>query len=301
MELRHQHQVSGSRGWTGFLAALLLAGIAPVDGGVAGWLNLGRGLVGESKDRYHPDWIEIEGFGIDGARSTATPGSFELLKRTDRSSPGMFLACAQGSTFPTVVLDLDLGTALVDSPVRIELEDVIITSHGTEAQAGRPFERFNLAFGRIVYTYRQGSRAVVSATYDQGTGSGSTRITSGPDSDGDGMLDAWEVQYGLAVGVDDSAADPDGDGMTHLEESRLGTNPKSGASFFRAVLQPAAGQPTLWELRWNSVAGQTYEVEWSPDLKTPFRFAYRITPTGTTGSCTIPKAGVAGFYRVRLP
>jgi Bacterial Ig domain/Bacterial TSP3 repeat len=46
------------------------------------------------------------------------------------------------------------------------------------------------------------------------------------DSDHDGMEDAWERLNGLTVGVDDSAEDPDGDGLTNLEEFDADTNPQ---------------------------------------------------------------------------
>ncbi len=49
-----------------------------------------------------------------------------------------------------------------------------------------------------------------------------------PDSDGDGMTDGWEVQYGLNPLVfEDSNADEDGDSLTNVEEFILGTNPLS--------------------------------------------------------------------------
>lgn len=50
--------------------------------------------------------------------------------------------------------------------------------------------------------------------------------TSGlSDSDGDGMDDEWELKYYLIIGIDDGDLDPDGDGLTNLEEFQLGTNP----------------------------------------------------------------------------
>ncbi len=46
------------------------------------------------------------------------------------------------------------------------------------------------------------------------------------DSDGDGMPDAWETANGLDPLVDDAAGDPDGDGLTNLEEYQNGTDPQ---------------------------------------------------------------------------
>jgi len=47
-----------------------------------------------------------------------------------------------------------------------------------------------------------------------------------PDTDGDGLLDGFEVTFGFdPIGIDESAGDPDGDGLTNLEEQEAGTSP----------------------------------------------------------------------------
>lgn len=47
------------------------------------------------------------------------------------------------------------------------------------------------------------------------------------DSDGDGMLDAWEIAHGLIVGLNDAGLDPDSDGLTNLQEYLRSTDPQS--------------------------------------------------------------------------
>jgi hypothetical protein len=45
------------------------------------------------------------------------------------------------------------------------------------------------------------------------------------DDDNDGMLDAWEIQYGFDPLVDDASLDHDGDGLSNLDEYLAGSNP----------------------------------------------------------------------------
>ena len=49
------------------------------------------------------------------------------------------------------------------------------------------------------------------------------------DTDGDGMANDWETANGLNPLVDDSVADPDGDGYTNFQEYEARTNPRSSA------------------------------------------------------------------------
>ena len=63
--------------------------------------------------------------------------------------------------------------------------------------------------------------ASFSITVDTGGFNGGFAL----DSDSDGMPDWWEVQYGLSTNVNDSAGNPDGDGLTNIEEYNSGTLP----------------------------------------------------------------------------
>jgi hypothetical protein len=59
----------------------------------------------------------------------------------------------------------------------------------------------------------------------------------GVDSDGDGMSDEWETQYGLDPTVNDANQDPDGDGITNVQELANNTHP---LGFFTRYLAEGA-------------------------------------------------------------
>ncbi|MGD9781248.1 MAG: LamG-like jellyroll fold domain-containing protein [Kiritimatiellia bacterium] len=62
-----------------------------------------------------------------------------------------------------------------------------------------------------------------------------------PDTDGDGMLDGWEVRYALDPLANDAAGDPDGDGLTNLQEHGHGSHPRN-------VESDSDGLPDRWEV-----------------------------------------------------
>ncbi|HMO03567.1 MAG TPA: glycoside hydrolase family 31 protein [Kiritimatiellia bacterium] len=89
-------------------------------------------------------------------------------------------------------------------------------------------------------------------------------VTTPPpaDTDGDGMPDAWELQYGLNPNsAADASLDPDGDGFTNLQEYLNGTNPNVGESFnSNYSAMTAAGTFNGWNPAANNMRLVTHYI-----------------------------------------
>jgi hypothetical protein len=83
------------------------------------------------------------------------------------------------------------------------------------------------------------------------------------DQDGDGLPDWWERANNLDPFSDDAGADPDGDGLSNLEEFFAGTDPHSTASALRLNVTRLGNDVYL---AFNALAGRVYALQWCEDL-----------------------------------
>jgi uncharacterized repeat protein (TIGR02543 family) len=130
------------------------------------------------------------------------------------------------------------------------------------------------------------------------------------DSIGDGIPDWWRAQYFGGDGTTTNAlscatADPDGDGLTNLQEFLAGTNPNDPSSSMCMLPAPAAAQTnSAFVVQWQSVAGKFYALECSTNLVNGFDVTLKthIPATPPINSETDSNAVGPGpwFYRVRL-
>jgi len=130
---------------------------------------------------------------------------------------------------------------------------------------------------------------------------------AGPDSEGDGMDDNWEMAY-FSTLARDGSGDFDGDGASDLDEFRSGTNPANNNSILRVLrlttsAMPSPGLMRTTVLLWSASPGKTYRVQFKEDINAPWAdLPGDITAGGTSASTTHTAAAPAsvGFYRVLL-
>ncbi len=123
---------------------------------------------------------------------------------------------------------------------------------------------------------------------------------------GDGIPNGWKQQYGFnPFDPTVAAADPDGDGLSNLQEFLLGTNPRDRSSPFHVTGIALQGSDVL--ITWMTAGGLTnaVESETSP-AGTWSNISGNIIITGsavTTTNYLDPGAATntpANYYHIRL-
>lgn len=120
----------------------------------------------------------------------------------------------------------------------------------------------------------------------------------GSDTDGDGLLDAWEQQFFGSLSRDGSG-DFDGDGFSDFNEFLAATDPVDSLSLLRVLPPQVSGSVTV---QWVSVTGKVYRLQYKDDLSAASwsNIPGDITASGTLSSKLDPTAQNRRFYRVIL-
>ncbi|MEN6373256.1 MAG: type VI secretion system tube protein Hcp [Smithella sp.] len=135
------------------------------------------GILGESTDDKHKDWIEVLSFSTGVSQPTAGPAStgrgaaaqranfqdFSVVKTLDKASPKLALACANGTHIKEVTLELCRAGGDKIKYYEIKMEQCLISSYrpGGSSQGGEalPLEEVSIDYGKITWTYIQQKRA----------------------------------------------------------------------------------------------------------------------------------------------
>src|SRR5439155_20855499 len=128
-------------------------------------------------------------------------------------------------------------------------------------------------------------------------------VASPGDTDGDGLPDAWEIQYFGSINDPRATpnADPDSDGFTNLQEYLSGTNPTDRNSYLRFDSVSVVGNQTM--IRFSAAAGKTYTLLYRDELGSGTWLKLTDVPAQpASGMVTIqdPASGSATtrFYRL---
>lgn len=115
------------------------------------------------------------------------------------------------------------------------------------------------------------------------------------DSDGDQLPDNWEIENFGSIGVD-AGADPDGDGVSNLNEYIVGSNPNAGASGWpqTSLARDESGNT----FSFPTIQGRLYQVRVSDNLSSWSNLGSPISGDGSTKSVLDPAAGNRRFYRL---
>jgi len=127
--------------------------------------------------------------------------------------------------------------------------------------------------------------------------------TTNPDSDGDGLPDAWELANGTQVGLPDGSLDPDNDGMTNYQEFRTGTSPTNTASVLRLEVSLNPAREAV--MSFTRVAGVNYALQYRTNLTTgSWLVLANLAAEPTTSTFNVTNSasdGPSRFYRVLVP
>ena len=127
-------------------------------------------------------------------------------------------------------------------------------------------------------------------------------IKPGADTDGDGLADAWERQN-FGTLSQNAGGDPDGDGMSNLQEYLAGTNPNDPSSKLIITVYNTTPTGSSATFTWNSVLTRQYRIQGTLDLNTLLWFDSGlglISPDGATTTRVITDTNAPiRFYRVK--
>ncbi|MDB6029248.1 MAG: phosphohydrolase [Verrucomicrobiales bacterium] len=171
------------------------------------------------------------------------------------------------------------------------------------------FDPFN---GTITYLPAHRYRGPDQFTYqvsdsvaNSGVANFALTVIAPPDTNTNGLPDAWETTYGIT----DPNADADGDGQSNLAEYLANTNPTNGTSVLK-IIGATHQESGLFDLTWASIGGTRYRIQSTPTLTNTFTDLIRFidvemdsAPYGSPSTQSFTdttQTNASRFYRVKV-
>lgn len=127
---------------------------------------LGAPLTGEVTEKGHEGWIDASsaGFSVSNPVTMSSQGlqpgqavasAIELTKLLDKTSPALFLACAQGTSHAKITFEFTMpnSSGVPTCYYRITLANVIVSKLSNSAESDRPSESVSLTYEKITTEY----------------------------------------------------------------------------------------------------------------------------------------------------
>lgn len=126
-----------------------------------------KGIDGESADKDHQKWIEINSFshgfvqptnpavsGQGKAIEKASHSNLTITKMTDTSTPLLIKSCWEGTTFDEVKIDMRKASGQNIEGFEILMTGVVISNFSIGGSPGDvPYETLSFAYSSIQYNY----------------------------------------------------------------------------------------------------------------------------------------------------
>jgi hypothetical protein len=159
-----------------------------------------------------------------------------------------------------------------------------------------PNSNTNLLTLNNVQTNQAGNYTVIISNSVGSVTSTVAVLTVLADRDGDGIPDSWEITYGLnPTNAVDAAADPDGDGMSNLDEYRADTDPLNPLSYLALSSILLSGSNVV--LQFGSRPGLLYTMQYKNSLAdNTWTTLTQITANGVSTSVLDPASGLPSRY-----
>jgi type VI secretion system secreted protein Hcp len=128
------------------------------------------GVESESADAKHKGEIELESYSWGATQSgtagkgggqgagKVVPQDFHFVKRVDKASPVLFIACATGTPYKKAVLTGRKAGAGQQEYFKITMEDVLVSSYqlgGSGSSDVVPMEQVSLNFAKLEMVYKE--------------------------------------------------------------------------------------------------------------------------------------------------
>src|SRR5262245_21996808 len=128
-----------------------------------------EGIEGESTDKTHKNSIQVESFSFGESQAgSASHGSgggvgkvsmqdFCFVKKVDKASPSLFLACATGQHIKAASLYCRKAGGKQEEFLKVTLSDLIISSYQTGGSGGSdviPMDSIALNYSKLEIEYK---------------------------------------------------------------------------------------------------------------------------------------------------